>query len=246
MPRRRESLVTVSLVFAPLLQTPALAWTMRVSWRTFFAFSNALSSGMSAGPSQVFSLSCLNSSPISTCGDVTSGCSLLPFCVWLSFFSEHVCAKFCLMVSCLSLQFPHHRTQRYCQSTQRDLTPSSSEEREGAVQHMAANSTAMVWPLEGQGTGSCQPGSQQLVAGLDAHEHTLAENATAVCVEEAVKLSHQKHCSLHAVCKPGTWTSIGSQLLGLRGSANSSVKQSLLWLSCFAFLFFFSFGIIQF
>lgn len=68
------------------------------------------------------------------------------------------------------------------------------------MQSMAANGMAMVWPLEGQGTGSRQPGSQQVVAGLDAHEHTLAESAMALCVEEAVKLSQRKSCSLYAVC----------------------------------------------
>lgn len=49
---------------------------------------------------------------------------------------------------------------------------------------------------------SCQPGSLQVVAGLDAQcgGHTLAEEAVAVCMEEAHVLSQGKHCSLHAVC----------------------------------------------
>lgn len=93
-----------------------------------------------------------------------------------------------------------------------------------------------VWPLEGQDTGSCQAGSQQVVAGLDAQcggpwahlgwgsHGSFSPGSWQAVPGEAQLLG----CSL---CKPVPWAAIGIQLLGSRG------LQTALWNSpCSEFL----------
>lgn len=127
-PHRRETSVMVSLVFAPFCRYQLWAeLALRVSWRILFAFRDALSSCMSAAQSQVSILSCLNSPPILTCGDVASGhaysLSVSGSVSSLSEFGQNF--AWWWQLPCLSLQLPHQTTPSCCQSTQRDLTTSS-------------------------------------------------------------------------------------------------------------------------
>lgn len=243
IPRKRESSVMVSLVFAPFCRYQLWAeLALRVSWRTLFALTNALSSCMSAGPSQVSNLSCLSSPPIPTCRDLASGHAYSLSTLAQLLFLTCLCKILsdggsCLVCPCNSLTRQHRAAARAHRETSPQAAARSERELSSAWQPVARPS---VWPVEGQGTGSCQPGSQQVVAGLNAQCGGLwahpgwgslgslyGGNWHAV-PREAVLLA----CCL---CKPGTWASIGSQLLSSMGH-----KQPCETVCALTFLFGFS------